>query len=184
MADDAPIFDTGERCEFPGCENAKPTSTGRGRPPKYCELHSSKSRTSGGTTAPRNKGTADAKRAAESINDTYTGIVYVLMLAGLPRAASDLVESLPGLQERNEKHLANNPALCKRINDMSSKTGILGMIAANAMVIVPVMLTAGSELAVKREARRAADTESGELGEPGTGEAFYPGTTVPMEATV
>jgi hypothetical protein len=107
--------------------------------------------------------------------------VYALMLAQLPRAASDLTASLDTLKERNERHLSSNPALCKRINSLSSKGGTAGLFIANAMVLVPVTLTAMQEVAEKRAERADAESENENVSE---GPGFYPGTSIPIDPEI
>ena len=135
---------------------------GRGRKPRFCAEHrkGGAASTASGTGAGRGSATAAATRAAETLDDAYNGLSMLLLMFGLTDAASDLSASLPALKERNRRFLAADPKLAKAIAKFGEGGGRAAFIASNVMVLAPVGMTVGREIAARLAARRGDDADA------------------------
>lgn len=184
MQDAVPDFEETRICQYEGCDVALPPKSGKGRPPIYCEEHRRSNR-SGNTSTASKGGSADAKKAADSIDQVYSLTAVALMFAGLLQASSDLEEGRVKAREQNIKHLTANPKLAKRINKWGEGGGTIGFIATNVMLIAPVTYTAVREYVEKRAEVMAERTAAmGDTGATFPGAPFYETEEVPQDTAM
>jgi len=114
----------------------------------------------------RNKAAADAKasgtrvapevtQALAVMNNAYSLITAGLMMLGAPRAASELSDRIPAVQEQNRLFLIADPKLAQRISKIGSSTGRAGFLITNLGMLTAVAMTASTELALRRPAKSA-----------------------------
>ena len=155
-ADVVPVADGIEYpCEVCGRE-AGPYG-GRGRKPKYCDLHKKGARKTG--TAPKNNNAVLAKQATDALvqmNGLFGTGIYVL---GFPETSSAIAERSDAFEEQAYNALLTDPALCRMILRGGTTSGKLALLIAYSMLAGGVAPTAITEYRDRR-AEKIAEREA------------------------
>ena len=124
---------------------------GKGRKPKFCVDHK-QTRTAAptaATAARMPRGSGDVEMAMARMDMFYKFAVMGLMPIS-PTAAAAFAEGVPQAQMGNRMAFEADRSLCRRINTTTKNTGALTFVAANAMLIVPVVRIAVADIASRR----------------------------------
>lgn len=149
-ATDAPLSDD-LTCEVCG---APLVYSGRGRKPKFCDIHRKSATSSPRPTSRRNNHDVDAAMAA--LSGGHTVVQFALSLASL-EAGHVFEMSRSGLDERNRAILESDPALAKRIASMASKGGAGALVVSHLIAVGPAAAIAYRQIRVAALARHVPD---------------------------
>lgn len=133
-----------------------------------CEDHKKNASASKLGTGTRRGGGKDVSAAVETLDSWYSMLSMGLFMAGAQKSASLLAESADGLREKNETHLAQTPALAKRIAELGKTSATAAFFSAQALVLGPVAVLAASELMEKWGKPKQKNPEDFDAELPGT----------------
>lgn len=124
---------------------------GHGRKPRYCDEHKTKTKRAPGRIAAN-----DATVAAEALASLNITLALALTFVPfepvrLPKTANAISENNDVFKVEVEKALLSAPHLAARIASAGGVTGVMGLVAAYAMLGMAIAPTALDELKAKRE---------------------------------
>lgn len=126
-------------CEVCGKELAY---GGRGRKPRFCDEHKSRSTSARKTSLGKND--ILASQATEALAQ-FNGIIAIgVMMLGLPLTAQTLSAANDGFREQARSALLTDPELCKMILKGGTGSGKVALAVAYGMLgsaVVPVAIT-------------------------------------------
>lgn len=129
------------------------TYSGRGRKPRFCDEHKTKSSGSGTRSTVSDR---ELNSACENLNATYNALLMPMMLVS-PQAAQVWESQIDGLNARNRVILANNRNLVKRINAAGEKGGNIAFILSHGIALAPVVIAFRLDMAARRAERAAQE---------------------------
>lgn len=150
---------------------------GKGRRPTTCEEHRKNSASRIGA-ARKTSAKGDVASALAALDMVYNLISMGLLMAGAERALIALNDSKPGLQEKNETYLAQDPKLAKALAGMGAKGGRYAFIGAQVATLGPVAILAYSEISQNNMEKRARKADTAEPEYDNEAPAFVGGIPV------
>lgn len=127
MSDDDTVQDS-----TPITETGEPVKRGRGRPP------GAKNGTHSTPTAQPNAAAQRKAEAAVTTMGTAYELIAMILSPLAPMAAEMFKAGVPAAQQRNRQAFLASPKLADRIASGGSKSGTLGFVIAQGMLVFPV----------------------------------------------
>lgn len=163
-----PEDDTADAPEF-ACEvcGKELFYSGRGRHPKRCDEHKTRSGSSSATNISTRKSSAkgDVAQALSAMDMMYDLLGMGLLIVQAYEAAELFKASRPQLKEKNEAYLTNDPALAKSLAKLGKTGGRYAFATAQVATVGPVVILAAGEVTQRRR-DAAAQRDSGDEGQP------------------
>lgn len=154
--------------------------SGRGRHPKRCDEHKTRSGSSSATNISTRKSSAkgDVAQALSALNMMYDLLSMGLLAVGAHGAMDLFGESRAQLNEKNENYLTNDPQLAKSLAKLGKTGGRYAFVTAQVATVGPVVILAAGEVTQRRR-DAAAQRDGGDEGRP-DGPAFVGGIPVDL----